>query len=321
VLLPASSGLVQLRLETPTACAKGDRYVLRFYSPMSTIGGGVVLEPHPPKHRRFDAAVLENLAVKEQGTPSELLEEAIQRGGLTPTPPAKAAQQLGMPLEEARALIEELKSQGRLIGTEGEGVVHTHRIEAAEGQLLASLREFHAAQPLRVGMSREELRSRHSRAMDAKGFGLVLGRLERAGRIVLLEGRARLAGHQPQYTPEQARVAEAFESALQETPAAPPGYEEIVQSQRLPAASAREVWEALIDAGTVVRVAEGVFFHRRALDRVTEQVRAHLTEREKMTASEFRDLIGSSRKYAVPLLEWLDQVRVTRRVGDERILF
>jgi selenocysteine-specific elongation factor len=68
-------------------------------------------------------------------------------------------------------------------------------------------------------------------------------------------------------------------------------------------------------------VAEGVFFHRRALDRVTEQVRAHLTEREKMTASEFRDLIGSSRKYAVPLLEWLDQVRVTRRVGDERILF
>jgi selenocysteine-specific elongation factor len=321
VLTPGSSGLVQLRLETPTACAKGDRYVLRFYSPMNTIGGGVVLEPHAPKHRRFDAAVLENLAVKEQGTPSELLEEAIQRGGLTPATPARVAQQLGMPIEEARSLIEELKSQGRLIGTDGEAVVHSHRIEAAEGQLLQALREFHSAQPLRVGMSREELRSRLSRAMEAKGFGLVLGRLQQVGRVELLEGRVRLAGHQPQYTPEQARVAAVFESALQETPAAPPGYEEIVQSQRLPAAAAREVWEALIDAGTVVRVAEGVFFHQRALDRVKETVRAHLTEREKMTASEFRDLIGSSRKYAVPLLEWLDQARVTRRVGDERILF
>jgi selenocysteine-specific elongation factor len=131
----------------------------------------------------------------------------------------------------------------------------------------------------------------------------------------------RVAGHQPRFTPEQARVAEAFESALLETPASPPGYEEVVQSRRLPAGPSREVWDALIDAGTIVRVAEGVFFHRRALDRVKEQVRAHLAAREKMTASEFRDLIGSSRKYAVPLLEWLDQARVTRRVGDERILF
>jgi selenocysteine-specific elongation factor len=288
---------------------------------MNTIGGGAVLEPHALKHRRFDAAALDNLAVKEQGTPAELLEEAIQRGGLTPSTPAKVAQQLGMPLEEARSLIEELKSQSRLIATEGEGVVHAHPIEAAEGQVLAALREFHAAQPLRVGMSREELRSRLSRAMDAKGFGLTLGRLERAGQVEAMDGRVRLAGHQPRYTPEQAGVAEAIESALLETPATPPGYEEIVQSRRLPAAAAREVWEALIDAGTVLRVAESVFFHRRALDRIQDQVRAHLAERQKMTASEFRDLIGSSRKYAVPLLEWLDQARVTRRVGDERILF
>src|SRR5438270_8711962 len=286
VLSPGSSGLVQLRLEEPTACAKGDRYVLRFYSPMHTIGGGSVLEPHAPKHRRFDAAVLENLAVKEQGTPSELLEEAIQRGGLTPTTPARVAQQLGMPLEEARSLLDELKIQGRLIATDAEGFLHAHRIEAAEGQIMAALREFHAAQPLRVGMSREELRSRLSRAMDAKGFGLVLERMECAGRVEPLDGRVRVAGHQPKYTPEQARVDEAFEGALLEAPASPPAYEEIVQSRRLPAATAREVWEALIDAGTVVRVAEGVFFHRRALDRVKEQVRAHLAEREKMTASE-----------------------------------
>jgi selenocysteine-specific elongation factor len=320
-LAPGSSGRIQLRLEQPTVCAKSDRFVLRFYSPMHTIGGGAVLEPHAPKHRRFDAAVLENLTVKEQGTPAELLEEAVQRSGLTPTTPAKVGQQLGMPVEEARRLLNGLKEEGRLVAAEGEAVLHVHRVEAAENQLLAALREFHAAQPLRVGMSREELRSRLSRSMDAKGYTLILGRLERAGQVQLLEGRVRIAGYEPQYTPDQARAAEAIEAALLENPVSPPGFEEIVQNRRLPPATAREVWEALIDAGTVVRVAEGVFFHRQALNQVSERVRAHLAEKQKMTASEFRDLIGSTRKYAVPLLEWLDQARVTRRVGDERILF
>jgi selenocysteine-specific elongation factor len=320
-LAPGSSGLIQLRLEQPTVCAKGDRFVLRFYSPMHTIGGGAVLEPHAAKHRRFDAAVLENLTVKEQGTPAELLEEAVQRSGLTPTVPAKVGQQLGMPVEEARRLLEGLKEEGRLVAVDSEAVLHAHRVEAAENQLVAALREFHAAQPLRVGMSREELRSRLSRAMDAKGYTLILGRLERAGQIELLEGRVKIAGHQPQYTPDQARAAEAIEAALLENPVSPPGFEEIVENRRLPPATAREVWEALIDAGTVARIAEGVFFHRRALDQVSERVRAHLAEKQKMTAAEFRDLIGSTRKYAVPLLEWLDQARVTRRVGDERILF
>ena len=194
-------------------------------------------------------------------------------------------------------------------------------MEAAENQVTAVLREFHSAQPLRVGMSREELRSRLSRAMDAKGFGLVLGRLERAGRVQPLDGRVKLSGYEPRYTPDQARAGEAIEAALLENPVAPPGFDEIIQGRRLPPATAREVWDALIDAGAVVRVADGVFFHRRALDQITGRVRAHLAQREKMTAAEFRDLIGSTRKYAVPLLEWLDQARVTRRVGDERILF
>jgi len=224
-LPPGGSGLIQLRLEQPTACAKGDRFVLRFYSPMHTIGGGAVLEPHAAKHRRFDAAALENLAVKEQGTPAELLEELVQRGGLVPTTPAKVAQQLGMPVEDARSLVMALKAEGRLVATDGGGVLHAHRVEAAEHQLLAALREFHAAQPLRVGMSREELRSRLSRAIDAKGYSLTLGRLERAGLVEPLEGRVRGAGHQPQYTSEQAGAAAAIEAALLESPVAPPAFE------------------------------------------------------------------------------------------------
>ena len=102
--------------------------MLRFYSPMHTIGGGAVLEPHAAKHRRFDPAVLENLAVKEQGTPEELLEEAVQRIRPGPIAAARIAPQLGLPLEAVREVLERLKAEGRLIATDGEAVLHAaHR--------------------------------------------------------------------------------------------------------------------------------------------------------------------------------------------------
>ncbi|HEU4753907.1 MAG TPA: selenocysteine-specific translation elongation factor, partial [Armatimonadota bacterium] len=202
---PGGSGLVQLRLETPTVAAKGDRYVLRFYSPMETIGGGSVIDPNPPRHKRFDEAVLANTRVKEKGTPDELVAEAVQRAGLAPIAPPAVAQGLGIPVEEVRALMQALKERGELVPIEGETVLHRHRLDAAEYQFLNTLSEFHAAQPMRTGMSREELRSRLSRQMDAKSFNLVLGRLESEGRIAAEGGRVRLAGHQPQLTPEQQR--------------------------------------------------------------------------------------------------------------------
>ena len=116
-----------------------------------------------------------------------------------------------------------------------------------------------------------------------------------------------------------AHPLEQLEAALLRERFAPPAPEEILNQVGSPAA--RAVWEALLDHATVVRVAEGICFHRTALDAVTQLVRDYLAREGKMTASAFRDLIGSSRKYAVPLLEYLDATRITRRVGDERILF
>jgi selenocysteine-specific elongation factor len=326
VLCPGDTGLVQLRLEEPTACAKGERYVLRSYSPMQLIGGGAILEPHPLKHRRFDAAALGSLAVKEQGTPEELILQAVARSGLTPIAPAQIAQQLGHPVEETRARMAALRETGQLVGPDiegkpaGEAMLNAEVVAAAEGQVLDALRQFHRAQPLRAGMSREELRSRLSRSMDAKGFNLVLSRLEKQGRVVSQAGRVRDAEHQPTFTPEQKEAANRIEAELLRERFSPPSPEEVM-SRAGSAPAARAVWEALLDHGAIVRVADGVFFHRTALEDVARMVRDHLATQGTMTAAAFRDLIGSSRKYAVPLLEYLDATRVTRRVGDERVLF
>jgi selenocysteine-specific elongation factor len=290
VLEPGGSGLVQLRLESPTVASKGDRYVLRFYSPMETIGGGSVIDPAPARHRRSDAAVLENLAVKEMGTPEELVAEAVQRSGLTPIAPPAIGMQLGVPADEVRRLVEILKESGELVGMDGETVLHRHRLDAAGHQVIGVLSAHHAAQPMRSGMSREELRSRLSRQMDAKGFNMILGRLEAEGTVAAGGGRVRLTAHEPQFTDEQRRIAQ-------------------------------EVWEALVDNGVVVRIAADVFLHRQAVEAAITRVREYLAEQKQMTAGQFRDLLGTSRKYAVPLLEYLDAQRVTRRLGDYRELF
>ena len=321
VLEPGSSGLVQLRLETPTVAAKGDRYVLRFYSPMETIGGGSVIDPAPARHKRLDPAVIANLAIKEKGTPDELVAEAVARGGLTPVQAQTVAMQLGMSLDEVRSLLPGLKESGVLVPMDGEAVLHRHRLDAAANQLLGALSEYHSSQPMRAGMSREELRSRLSRQMDNKGFNLILGRLEAEGRVVSEGGRVHQADHQPVFTEEQRRIADALEAGLLADPFNAPFYEEIRTTANLPAKPAQEVWEALIDNGVVARISADVFLHRKAVETAVERVRAYLAENKQITAAQFRDMVGTSRKYAVPLMEYLDAMRVTRRVGDARELF
>lgn len=318
---PGGEGLVQLRLETPTIAAKGDRYVLRFYSPMETIGGGSIIDPSPVRHKRFDASVLENLTIKEMGTPEELIAEAVQRSGITPVGPQAIAQQLGMPVDEVKSLIAGMTERGELEQLGAETYVHQHRLDAAEHQVLGALATYHQAQPLRAGMSREELRSRLSRQLDAKGFTMILGRLEASGAVATEGGRVRIAGHEPQFTEEQRRMVDAIEAGLLRDQFNSPTFEEIRTSAGLPAKPAQEVWEALIDNGVVVRIAAEVFFHRKAVAEAVARVRAYLQENKSMTAAQFRDMVGTTRKYAVPLMEHLDAIRVTRRIGDARELY
>jgi selenocysteine-specific elongation factor len=321
VLEPGGSGLVQLRLETPTVAAKGDRFVLRFYSPLETVGGGAIIDPAPVRHRRFDRAVLENLAVKERGTPDELVAEIVQRAGLTPIAPPAIALQLGMPVEEVRPRIAALRERGVLIGMDGETVLHRHRLDAAEHLVLGTLSTYHEAQPMRTGMSREELRSRLSRQMDTKGFALTLNRLEAEEKVVAAGGRVRLSGREPQFTPEQQRAVDALTEGLLRDPFNAPAFEELRSTANLPPRTAQEVWEALIDNGVVIRISSDVFLHRQAVDEAIARVRAYLAENRQITAAQFRDMVGTSRKYAVPFMEYLDAQRVTRRIGDIRELF
>jgi selenocysteine-specific elongation factor len=223
-----------------------------------------------------------------------------------------------MPVSEVSPLVEELLAAGRLVALEA-GLLHAHALQAAAHQVLTTLSAYHEANPMRSGMSREELRSRLSRTMDAKGFGRVLARMETSGAVVSEGGRIRSARHETRFTPDQENARETILRGLLAERFNPPSAEEIQTG--LPPKIAGEVWDALVENGAIVRISAGVFLHQDAIAEAVERVRAYLTENGAMTASQFRDLLGTTRKYAVPLLEYLDAQRITRRRDDLRELF
>lgn len=171
-----------------------------------------------------------------------------------------------------------------------------------------------------VGMSREEVRSRLSRQMDTRGFQLVLSRLDTEQGVQIVGSRLALAAHTPTFTPEQRKIADGLEAGLLADPYNAPSYADLCARGGFSARAAQEVWEALIENGTVIRIAPEVFLHRHAVSEAIARVRTYLREQGQMTAGQFRDLLGTSRKFAVPLMEYLDAQRVTRRVGDVREL-
>ncbi len=318
VLHPGESGLVQIRLESPTQAGRGERYVMRFCSPMETIGGGAVLDAGPRRHRRFNPVVIKTLQLLEKGSPDELVAETVFRAGLTPLQPAALCQQLGLELAAVTPMLERLGERGLIASLENGSLLHRHRLEAAEHLLASTLSEFHVSNPMRRGMSREELRSRVSRQMDPKGFQLVLARMVAAGQVFLTGGKASLGGREPVFDPDQTRAREVLSERLLADPFNAPPYADLASGIPMKVASA--VWEAMVENGEVVRIAADVFLHRRAVEDAVARVREYIGSNGSISAAQFRDLVGTSRKYAVPFMEWLDAQKITRRVGDTREL-
>ena len=306
---PGDEGWAQIRLDYPVALARGDHFVIR--SPNATLGGGVVVDLHARRHRRRHAPTLDRLQVLAQGSPTAQLLQALETE--EPANVASVARRANLSEEEGLKLVETAMQEGALVAL-GEGapsavtLLYTAagwaRLSGRAQQLLAA---FHRQQPLRNGMPREELRNRLG--LKAQTFSQALQRLAEAGTLKDEAGVVRLPEHQIALSPKQREQMEAFVHALEAEPFAPS-----------PPALDPALLGLLADDGRVVKAADGVVFAAAAYAQMVELVTAHLNEHGKITVAEVRDLFHTSRKYALALLEHLDELHITRRMGDERVL-
>ena len=202
---------------------------------------------------------------------------------------------------------------------DGGKLIHSSVLAQYDSSITDTLSDFHAKHPLKPGMSREELRGVTTRGMDNRTFGAVLAYLQSEGRIATSDTSVRLPDFTPVLTSKQQSAAESLSRTLLDAGLNVPDADEFLRSTGLPQAEAKEILELLVYLGEVVKIAEGMYLHASTVASAESTVRKFLGEKGKLTVSEFRDLTGTSRKYAVPLLEYFDSKRITRRVGDERV--
>lgn len=311
-LEPGQTGWVQLRLEKPVVARAGDPFVIRSYSPVTTIGGGRVVEPAPPKRRGIDADEARYLGTLADGSLEEAVAQRIRRAGLD------GVQRQRLPLDvagTARAVEAAMTEVAPVLV--GELVVDAAAFATASEELLAAVAAYHEAQPLRPGMDRQALRDRAPRGPDPVVIDAALDALLEDGRLVAGGGVVALPMFRVQLSEGQQRLQEALLEAYEAAGLEPPTAAELPDGVRdHPDRDA--VLALLQEEGRLVPVSEELTFHRSVLDRAAERLVARLGGHSELSPADFREVLGVSRKYLIPLLEHMDGRGVTRRSREGR---
>jgi selenocysteine-specific elongation factor len=318
-LPPGSTAYGRFRLEAPVVALAGDRCVIRSYSPIITIGGGTLLDVVPPRFKRKAPALRAHLELLEHGSAGQVVEEHLRQAGAAGIRAGELRARTPFGPERLKALLDELVQGGAIVAVEREWFIHREAHDRLRAQTLGLLQAFHAENPLRGGISREELRSRAGHAQE-RVFAQLLTALEAEGVVWSERDVVRLASHAIRLTPEQQRVVDGVEAEFRDSAAAPPSPEEALGRYGIQGNERHELFQLLLSERKLVRVKESLYYHADALRQIQDKLVAHLRERKQIGPADMKDLLGVSRKYAIPLMEYFDAQRITVRQGERRIL-
>jgi selenocysteine-specific elongation factor len=320
-LAPGESGYVQLRLAEPGLFLPGDRFIVRQFSPLVTLGGGVVLDAQAPKHRLDDPRVTAFLQGMEHGTAEARLELLTQQSGEASVPSLVA--RTGWAPAALLQVAQRLAQSQRLLilGQPPSVLVHREHFDALARDLTEQLAKFHTANPLVPGIAKEELRGLvGGPALSPLLFNAELEQLAAEKKAETRGETVRLLGREVRLNPEESAAREQIVKAFAQAGLAVPSAREVLAGLRLDRARAQKILQLLLKEGELVKLAEDLVFHRSALARLRELVVKYKSRSNRVNVAAFKEITGLSRKYAIPLLEYLDREHVTRREGDARVI-
>jgi selenocysteine-specific elongation factor len=318
-LAPGETAFARFRLEAPLVAIPGDRFVVRSYSPMVTIGGGTLLDVAPPRFKRKAPALIAHLKLLERGAPDEVVEEHVRNAGIAGARATALSGRVAFGPTELREALGRLLSSGRLLAVDRDWYVHPESAARIRALAIAALEEFHRQHPLRPGMSREELRGRAG-AVDERVFSHIFAALEAEGLVRGERDKVRLAAHEVRLSSAQQRVVDGVEAEFLRADAAPPSPEEALAHAGVTGDEEHELFQVLVASRRLLRVKESLYFHAKSLESIQTRLVDLLRDRKEIGPADIKDLLGISRKYAIPLLEHFDARGVTRRVGEKRVL-
>jgi len=321
-LNPGETTVAQLRLDSPVALVKDDRFVLRSYSPVRTIGGGYVLNPIPQKHKRFKPEIVEGLKSLENSNPEEIIAYHVDESGYLGLSFSNLKLMTNIPEKKLDNIIQGLLSKKGIIQVDRENKIYIH--ENTFDRLMKNIKDnlgrYHKANPLKAGMPREELKTKFPPDMNSKLFSLIINQMIKSKDISAEEETVRLADHKVSLGTDQTDIKKKIIETYKKSGLTPPYFRELTKTLDVDAARANDVLMLLVDEGIIIKTKEDLYFHTDAVKDLQNKLVDFLTSNGEITTPQFKDMTGVSRKFVIPLIEYFDSKKVTLRIGDIRKL-
>ncbi len=321
-LAPGETCPAQIRLEAPVSLIRDDRFVIRSYSPVRTVGGGKVLDPIPAKHKRFQPDIVEGLKALADADPEAIVDYQARAAGPAGITFAQLLLMTNLPEKALTATVSGLLNRQRIVLVDKENRTYVHLDVFDDLRQLCEtvLADFHARHPLKAGISKEELKSKFPRQAGGKLFTQVLNRMIKDEQLCLEDDTVRLASHTVSLQVDQKALKQQITDTYRQSGLTPPYFRDVVKALDVDAGSARSVLDLLVSEGTLVKVKEDLYYDRPALEALKDQLVAYILENGEISTPQFKDMTGASRKYVIPLIEHFDATNLTIRVGDIRKL-
>jgi selenocysteine-specific elongation factor len=318
-LLPGENSFAQFRLDKKITPVSFDQYVIRRLSPATTIGGGVILEPSCPKYRKHNSKVIEDLKVLERGSPLEIVEMLIRRGsyfcslGLV-----DIAQMAGLDIGETERIIKVLEREAKIVLLDGKSAFHKECLENLKQRIIGILKTIHEEKPLKTHISRQELKSKIPR-LDWRLYDLILSELDTEGVIKMMEGVIQPLIYETKLNSKQRQIYEQLKVMCRPTDIKPLWPSEI-QKLDYRKGDVESVLRFMASQGELIFLKDGSVLHPAALEKVKTVLKANLSNDQQCALSELREILGVGRRATVSIIEYLDAIGFTRRLGSNRVL-
>jgi len=315
---PGQNAYVQFRLEQPIIIQHGDRYILRFYSPIVTLGGGMVLNPHTRRHKQITMQEsIRSLAVLEKGSIEDRLGIFIFGKGLAGIAEADAVGSMATDKQEITTALAALAQKKTVLKIDTL-YVHIAFITMLEKKIIELIRIYHKDNPIKPGMDKEEMKSMLRMRITAKVLNMTIDGLVRKKHLEVEGSKLKLPGFKAAGGKDQvkSRIVEAIKKGGTQ----PPLREELPGLFGISETEAKDLLKLLADEGRTVRINDSLHLDRAVVEKIRADLETYLKEKTEITMAEFRDLAKTSRKFAVPLMEYFDSQKLTQRVGDKRVL-
>jgi selenocysteine-specific elongation factor len=321
-LEPGLTTLAQIRLDTPVACVRDDRFVVRSYSPVRTLGGGRILNPIPQKHKRFKPETTEHLQLLLTVDPETLIMEHAKHAAFDEISFSDLVVMINLSGRQLDNTLQSLMAKHILIQTDKDArrYIHQGTYEAFKSITISRLKEFHKENPLKNGMPKGELPSSFPSSLSSKLFNHMLSMVAKANEVVLSENFIRLPDHHVKLEADQSDLRKKFLVAFNQAGLQPPSFKELIAEMSADMKDAKNMLMLLVNEGGIIKVKEDLFFDAKAIIDLKNRLIDFLKSNGEISAPQFKVMTGASRKYAIPLLEYFDSENITIRIGDIRKL-